>query len=121
MTKKGDTPDDNSPLKLTRQQRESLLRHTRLKRSIRQKVEQAGEGTKTVLVTRQELDDLNGEIGQAAVYATGPDKKRLLAVLRKVAHHDVPNGLSRELKKPKKRSKNHSMTRSLMIYEQPVV
>ena len=85
MKKKGDTPDDNYPLKLTKQQRESILHHTRLKRSIKQKVEQAGKGTKTVLVTRKELDDLNDEIGQAAVYATGPDKKRLLAVLRKVA------------------------------------
>jgi hypothetical protein len=82
--KKSDTPDDNYPLKLTQQQRESLLHHTRLKRAIKQKVEQAGEGTQTVLATRKELDHLNDEIGQAALYATGPEKKRLLAVLRKV-------------------------------------
>ena len=83
--KRNDTPGDNYPLKLTQQQREALLHNTRLKRSSKQKVEQAGEGTQTVLVTRKELDDLNDEIGQAALYATGPDKKRLLAVLRKVA------------------------------------
>lgn len=82
--KKSDTPGDNYPLKLTQQQRESLVHHTRLKRPVKQKVEKAGEGTQTVLLTRKELDDLNDEIGQAAVYATGPDKKRLLAVLRKV-------------------------------------
>lgn len=82
--KKSDKPCDNYPLKLTQQQRESLLHSTRLKRSIKRKVEQAGEGTQTVLVTRKELDDLNDEIGQAALYATGPDKKRLLAALRKV-------------------------------------
>ena len=83
MKKKGETPD-TYPLKLTQQQRESILHHTRLKRVIKQKVEKADEGTQTVLVTRKELDDLNDEIGQATVYATGPDKKRLLAVLRKV-------------------------------------
>jgi hypothetical protein len=72
------------PLKLTQPQRESLLHRTRLKRSIKQKIEQAGGGTQTVIVTRKELDDLNDEIGQAALYATGPDKKRLIAVLHKV-------------------------------------
>ena len=84
MKKKGDTPSDDYPLKLTQPQRESLLHYTRLNRSIRQKIEQAGEGIQTVLVTRKELDELNDEIGQATVYATGPDKKRLLAVLRRV-------------------------------------
>ena len=83
--KKNDVPGDNYPLKLTQQQRESLLHSTRLKRSIKQKVEQAGEGTQTVLVTRKELDELNDEIGQAALYVPNPDKKRLIAVLRKVA------------------------------------
>lgn len=83
--KKGDSTGDNYPLKLTEQQRGSLLHCTRLKRSIKQKVEQAGDGTQTLSVSRKELDDLNDEIGQAALYAPGPDKKRLLAVLRKVA------------------------------------
>lgn len=83
--KKNETHGDDYPLKLTHQQRESLLHHTRLKRSLKQKVESVGEGTQTVTVTRKELDDLNDEVGQAAVYATGPDKKRLLAVLRKVS------------------------------------
>lgn len=82
---KSDTPRDNYPLKLTQQQRESILHCTRLKRSIKRKIEQAAEGNQTVFVTRKELDDLNDEIGQAAVYAIGPDKKRLLAVLRKVS------------------------------------
>jgi hypothetical protein len=82
--KKSGTPGDNYPLKLTGPQRESLLHHTRLKRPIKQKIEQAGEGTQIVSVTRKDLDELNDEIGQAALYATGPDKKRLLSVLRKV-------------------------------------
>ncbi len=74
------------PFKLTQPQRESLIHSTRLKRSIKQKIEQAGEGTQTVLVTRKDLDALNDEIGQAALYAVGADKKRLIAVLRKVTH-----------------------------------
>ena len=82
---KDNKPGSSFPLKLTQQQRESLLHCTRLKRSIKQKIEQAGEGTQTVLVTRKELDDLNDEIGQAALYAPNPDKKRLIAVLRKVS------------------------------------
>jgi len=36
-------------------------------------------------VTRKELDHLHDEIGQAAVYASSPHKKRLVAVLHKVA------------------------------------
>jgi hypothetical protein len=34
----------------------------------------------------KDLDDLNDESGQAALYAVGPDKKRLIAVLHKVTH-----------------------------------
>ena len=82
--KKSDKPGDNYPLKLTQPQRESLLHCTQLRRSIKQKIEQSGEGTQTVLVTRRELGHLNDEFGQAAVWAPGPEKKRLVAVLRKV-------------------------------------
>lgn len=82
--KRSDKQGDIYLLKLTQQQRESLLHNTRLKRAIKQKVEHAGEGTQTVSVTRKELDELNDEIGQAALHATGLDKRRLLAVLRKV-------------------------------------
>ena len=31
--------------------------------------------------TRKDLDHLNDELGQAALYASGPDKKRFVAVL----------------------------------------
>ena len=37
---RSDTQGDNYPLKLTGRQRESLVHHTRLKRAIKQKVEQ---------------------------------------------------------------------------------
>ncbi len=72
-------------LKLTPQQRKSLIHCTRLRRGIKNKIEQVGEGTQVIGVTRKELDHLNDEIGQASVYAPSPHKKRLIAVLRKVS------------------------------------
>lgn len=72
------------PLKLTQQQRESLLEHTQLNGKLKKKIEQAGEGTQIVPVTWNELHKLNDETGQAAVYARSPHKKRLLAVMGRV-------------------------------------
>jgi hypothetical protein len=72
------------PLKLTQQQRETLLLFTQLSRNLKKKVEQAGEGTQIVPVTWNELHKLNDETGQAAVYARNADKKRLMAVMSRV-------------------------------------
>ena len=72
------------PLKLTQQQRETLLEHTNLGGKLKKKVEQAGEGTQVVPVTWNELHKLNDETGQAAVYARSPHKKRLMAVMSRV-------------------------------------
>jgi hypothetical protein len=72
------------PLKLTQQQRETLLEHTNLSGKLKKKIEQAGEGTQVVPVTWNELHKLNDETGQAAVYARSPHKKRLLAVMSRV-------------------------------------
>ena len=72
------------PLKLTQQQRESLLECTQLSRNLKKKIEQAGEGTQIVAVTWNELHKLNDETGRAAVYAASADKKRLMAVMSRV-------------------------------------
>ena len=72
------------PLKLTQQQRQSLLECTALSRSLKKKIEQAGEGTQVVLATWNELSKLNDETGQAAFNARSPHKKRLLAVMSRV-------------------------------------
>jgi len=72
-------------LKLTPHQRQSLIHCTRLRRGIKNKIEQIGEGTQVVGVTRNELNHLEDEIGQASVYAPSPHKKRLIAVLHKVS------------------------------------
>ncbi len=77
-------PGELYPLKLTWHQRESLIHCTRLKRALKNRLESAGEGTQILEVTRKELDHFNDEIGQAAVYAPSPHKKRLVAVLHKV-------------------------------------
>ena len=73
------------PLKLTQQQRESLIHCTRIKNKIKERLKDAGEGTQIVGVTRKELDHWNDEIRTAAVFAPSPHKKRLVAALHKVA------------------------------------
>lgn len=73
------------PLKLTQQQRDSLIHCTRIKNKIKERLKEVGEGTQVVTITKKELDHLDGEIPSAAVYAPGPHKKRLMAVMRKIA------------------------------------
>ncbi len=72
-------------LKLTEQQRDALIHATRLKGAVKRKFEQAGEGTQTVPISRAELDHLNEELSEAAVFAPSPHKQRIVAVQRKVA------------------------------------
>ena len=72
------------PLKLTQQQRETLLEFTNLGRNLKKKIEQAEEGTQIVPVTWNELHKLNDETGQVAYYAGSPHKKRLMAVMCRV-------------------------------------
>ena len=76
--------DATYPLRLTRQQRESMIHATQIKNKVKKRLKAAGDGTQIVGFTLKELDHLNDELGQAALYAPGPDKKRLVAVLHKV-------------------------------------
>ncbi|MBA3314911.1 MAG: plasmid pRiA4b ORF-3 family protein [Planctomycetaceae bacterium] len=78
-------PGETYPLKLTWHQRDSLIHCTRIKNKLKVRLQELGEGTHIIGVTRKELDHLNDEVGQASVYAPHPDKKRLVAVLHKVA------------------------------------
>ena len=71
-------------LKLTQQQRETLLRCTQLSRNLKKKIEQAGDGTQIVPVTWDELHKLEDETGDTAGYARDADKRRLLAVMGRV-------------------------------------
>src|SRR5215210_1152626 len=87
------------PLKLTQQQRETLLQFTQLSRNLKKKVELAGEGTQIVPTTWNELHKLNDETGRTAMYAPSADKKRLLAVMDRVVkffeeeHAEVFSGI----------------------------
>lgn len=76
--------DETYPLRLTQQQRQSMVHATRIKNKVKERLQQAGDGTLVVGLTLKELNHLSDELGQAALYAPGPDKKRLVAVLRKV-------------------------------------
>ena len=99
------------PLKLTQQQRETLLEFTKVSGKLKKKIEQAGEGTQVVPVTWNELSKLNGVIGEVTHYARSPHKKRLYSVMDKVVkffeeeHAEV---FRPEAQKPKKRRKAKS-------------
>ncbi len=77
-------PSEPYPLKLTELQRESVLRCTDLTTTLTWKLRNAGKGTHVVDVTREELDQLEEEVGYAASYVRHPHKGRLVAVLHKV-------------------------------------
>ncbi|MGP0067996.1 MAG: plasmid pRiA4b ORF-3 family protein [Isosphaeraceae bacterium] len=72
------------PLKLTQQQRETLLRCTQLSRNLKKKIKQAGNETQIVPVTWNELHKLNDAAGEAFYYAPSADKKRLMAIQGRV-------------------------------------
>jgi hypothetical protein len=97
------------PLKLTQLQRETLLGFTRLSRSLKKKIEQAGEGTQIVGVTWKELHALNDGTGEAAVYAPSVHQKRLMAVQARVVtffeaeHAEVFGWMSPKTRKPRRR------------------
>src|SRR5258708_5502441 len=76
--------DETCPLRITQQQRESMIHAARIKNKLRERLKEAGDGTQIVGFTLRELEHLNDELGQAAVYGTGRDKTRLVAVLHKV-------------------------------------
>lgn len=76
---------ESFPLKLTQPQRETMTHATRIRSKIKERLREAGTGTQIVAVSRKELDHLNDELSQAAVYAPGADKKRLVAVHRQVS------------------------------------
>jgi hypothetical protein len=81
--KKADSPADRLPLKLTAPERQAVIDAPRLKPGFRKKFEAAGEGA--IRFTAKELDILSDQLGEAALFLDGPRKKRLQAVLRKVA------------------------------------
>src|SRR5262245_62088596 len=51
-------------LRLTQQQRESMIHATRIKNKMKERLQQVGDGTQVVGFTLKELDHLNDELGQ---------------------------------------------------------
>jgi len=104
------------PLKLTQLQRATLLQFTHLNRTLKRKIEQAGEGSQIVGVTWNELHKLNDETGEAAVYAPSLHMKRLMAVQARVIkffeaeHAEVFGWMS-----PKTRRRR--LTKSGLLYQ----
>ncbi|MEM9354832.1 MAG: plasmid pRiA4b ORF-3 family protein [Pseudomonadota bacterium] len=72
------------PLKLTQLQQDSLLLYTRLRPAVEKKIKAADTGTQLIKCSKNELDHMHDEIGQAVVYARNPHKQRLVAVQKKV-------------------------------------
>lgn len=71
-------------LKLTALQRKSLSSGPRIQQKLKTRLSPAGTGTQVVAVTRKELERLERELSDCLVFIPNPDKKRLLAVHRKV-------------------------------------
>lgn len=104
------------PLKLTQLQRETLLQFTQIKRALKRKIKEAGEGTQIVGVTWNELHALSDATGEAAVYAPSVHEKRLMAVQARVVkffeeeHAEVFGWMSPQARKPR-------LTRSEHLYQ----
>jgi hypothetical protein len=77
-------PGETYPLKLTQQQRQTLIQHTNLRGRLKKKIKEAGNGTQVVGVTGYELETLHDEVGEALAYARSRDRRRLQAVQDRV-------------------------------------
>jgi hypothetical protein len=102
------------PLKLTKQQRESMIHSTRIKHMLKVRLKKTGEGMQVVGFNRKELDHLNLELGRAALYAPSPEKKRLVAVLHRVANL-LPEGLTGSLKETKPNTRKNAPKKGDLI------
>jgi Plasmid pRiA4b ORF-3-like protein len=76
--------DERYPVPLTDKQREALIAATRLRRGLKNRVEQAGQGTQAIQFTPKELDELADEVDTSLAFAPSPYKRRLEGVLDKI-------------------------------------
>ena len=98
------------PLKLTPKQRWSVIHCTRIRRKLKERLEQAGEGRQVIAFVRKELEHLEHELCQAVLYAPAPDKTRLAAVLNRVGDllsEDFAGLFSAETPKARKTAPKH--------------
>lgn len=76
--------DERFLVPLTALQRESLVSCTQLKSAIKRRLKAAESGTQAIEFTAKELDHMENELGQAALFVRHPQKQRILAVQKKV-------------------------------------
>jgi hypothetical protein len=81
----------------------ALLTETNIRGTLRKRVSFQGSDSRTITLTRAQLDDLNAIVGYAAVDARFPHKKRLQAVLKQIA--ELFGADSREMLARRARSK----------------
>jgi hypothetical protein len=84
LPKRSKKPQKLYPLNLTASERESLLETTRLRPAIKNKIRTASRRTRTVELTRSELEKVAEEVEEALGFAPEADRKRLDAVLNQL-------------------------------------
>lgn len=72
------------PLKLTQPQRDVLLSCTRLRRAIKRKIETTEAGIQVAEFSGKELAEMDQEITASSVFAPPAEKKRLIAIQKKI-------------------------------------
>ena len=82
------------PLRLTEPDRKSILKFARLKRPLKQRIEQSADGTQILRFSMKEVEALHEEIVVGALYAVDPHRKRLAAVQEILAEILDPDGPS---------------------------
>ena len=68
------------PLKLTDKEREAIIHATRLRRGLKNKIDQSTGGTEIIGFTKKELDEMAEEVETSLEFVPQPYKKQLVAV-----------------------------------------
>jgi hypothetical protein len=92
MPKKRIPSAQGIPVPLTEPDRKSILKFARLKRPLKHQIEQAGDGTHVLLLSKREIEVLHDEIAMGALYAVDPHRSRLAALREILAEILDPEG-----------------------------
>ena len=109
--KKRTQPDEKFPLKLTEEQRESLVRCNSACDAAQDQDQGASKNQQFVEFTKQELEKMDEEIDTSLAYAPPADRKRLNAVLDKI------DDLLDDLEGKHLNEKRQAVTKSGAIYQ----
>lgn len=105
-------------LKLTPLQREALVAYTRLKPKIKRKLNESGEGPQQIGFTQRELEHMQQELGEAALFAPSPEKRRVVAVQKKVEDSlDKLHAREAGVELPRKRRRSRAKSELLFQFK----